>query len=128
MMGTPLALIAAGLLAWLVMGFLPDRKADAGQAVATPVAATEVIAPTVTASPTAEGSPTTSASPTASGSRTASAAATTAPARPSATGKARTASAAAPLAGRIRPKVAYRGRHLLRRRDRRRRLPVRPHR
>lgn len=109
MAGMPLALVATGLVVWLVMGFLPDGKADAGHVAATPVAGAEVIAPTVTASPTAERSPTTSASPPASGSRTASAGATTAPARPSATAKARTASAAAPLAGRIRPKAAYQG-------------------
>ena len=110
MAGMPLALVATGLVVWLVMGFLPDGKADAGDTATTPVAGAEAIAPTVTASPTADtGSPTTSASPTASGSRTASAGATTAPARPSATAKARTASAAAPLAGRIRPKVAYQG-------------------
>ncbi|MET9384280.1 expansin EXLX1 family cellulose-binding protein [Streptomyces sp. NPDC002928] len=105
----PLALIAAGVLACLVMAFLPDGKAHAGHAAAAPVAGTGVTAPTVTASPTADGSPTTATSPTAAGAPTSAAGASTAAAQPSATGTGRTASAVASLAGRIQPKVAYQG-------------------
>ncbi|WP_345428619.1 expansin EXLX1 family cellulose-binding protein [Actinoallomurus vinaceus] len=91
MMGTPLALIAAGVLSYLVMAFPSARKADAGNVAATPAAGTPMI---VQPGP---------------GSLTAAAGPTTAAAQPSAPRTRRTASTVAPLAGRIRPKVTYRG-------------------
>ncbi|MDX6314550.1 MAG: expansin [Streptomyces sp.] len=99
------AVAAAGLVASLVLAFRPHHEADAGQAVATPVAGIQAIV-RPTASERKPSAPSPSATPDAT---TPAAAATTAPARPSATSTPRTASAAAPLAGRIRPKVTYRG-------------------
>ncbi|MHA5023507.1 expansin EXLX1 family cellulose-binding protein [Streptomyces sp. SD35] len=108
MLGTTLAVTAAGVLAYLVMGSLPDRKPDAGPAAAAPVATNQVRATTATETAT----PTASATPTATGSPTRTAAATTAAARPSATGtprSPRTASTTPPSAGRIRPNTTYTG-------------------
>lgn len=108
------AVAAAGLVASLVLAFRSDREADAGHAVATPAAGTQAIVSSTAperkpsgASPTATAGATTPAA--GATTPTATAGATTAAAQPSATSTPRTASAAAPLAGRIRPKVAYRG-------------------
>ncbi|OAH09349.1 expansin-YoaJ precursor [Streptomyces jeddahensis] len=108
MLGATVALTAAGVLAYLVMGLLPDRTADAGRGAATPVATTQVKATTATET----GTPTASGTSTATGTPTPTAAATTAAARPSATATPRpprTASTTASLAGRIRPETTYRG-------------------
>ena len=94
------AVAAVGLVAYLVMGGSPDRVAAVGQVTVTTVASGPVIVPS-----TASGRQSSAASP----SPRAKPAATTAAARPSATGTVRTASAAAPLAGRIRPGVGYPG-------------------
>ncbi|MFE0257946.1 expansin EXLX1 family cellulose-binding protein [Streptomyces sp. NPDC059010] len=107
-LGTTLALAAASALAYLVMGVLPDHRADTVAAAPTPVATTQVkaTAPTETSTPTASGTPTPTSSPSAK------ATATTASARPSATGTPqprRTASTTAVAAGRIRPGATYTG-------------------
>jgi len=103
MTGTALAVIATGVLVCLAMASRPDHKAEAGHGGATPVAGTHVTVPAATSTPTAADTPTPTRTPTAT------ARATTASARPSATRTPRATSAAAPLAGRIRPKVTYRG-------------------
>ncbi|MEV0225532.1 expansin EXLX1 family cellulose-binding protein [Streptomyces sp. NPDC050704] len=98
-----------GLVVSLVLGFRPDREADAGQVVATPVASTEVtVPPTAPKRKPSAASPSPSSSPSKSAGAT-TPAATTEVARPSAKSTPRTASGAAPLAGRIRPKVTYQG-------------------
>ncbi len=101
MLGSTVAVTAAGVLAYLVMGWLPDRKEEAAPAAATPVATTQVRAttPPATSTPTASGTPDASSSPTPSPTATASA-------RPSATNTPRspqTASTTGSSAGRIRP-------------------------
>ncbi|MEV6181028.1 expansin EXLX1 family cellulose-binding protein [Streptomyces sp. NPDC052015] len=108
MLGATVAVTAAGVLAYLVMGLLPDRKEEAGPAAATPVATTQAKATTSPETST----PTPSGTPTATGSPSPTATATTAPARPSATGtprSPRTASTTAASAGRIRPGTTYTG-------------------
>ncbi|GAA2658946.1 hypothetical protein GCM10010307_75150 [Streptomyces vastus] len=108
MLGTTLAVTAAGVLAYLVMGSLPDREAEAGHAAATPAATTKVKATTTTET----GTPSASATPTATGTPTPKAAATTPPARPSAKATPRpprTASTPPSSAGRIRPNTTYTG-------------------
>jgi expansin (peptidoglycan-binding protein) len=90
------------------MAFHPGREADVGHGAATPVAGGQV-----TVSPTASARKKPSAAsptpPRKAGATTPTAAATTAAARPSATRTPRKTSAAAPLAGRIRPEATYRG-------------------
>lgn len=85
-------LAAVGIVVSLVMVSRPGRAADAGHGAATPVAGVP-----------SPGQGSAAASP----SRTAGA--TTASPRPSATSTPRKSSAAASLAGRIRPGVGYRG-------------------
>jgi expansin len=107
-LGTTLAVTAAGVLAYLVMGSFPDRKAEAGHAAATPAATAQVSATTTTET----GTPSASATPTATGTPTPTAAATTGAARPSATATPRPprrASTTPSLAGRIRPNTTYTG-------------------
>ncbi|MFG2025346.1 expansin EXLX1 family cellulose-binding protein [Streptomyces sp. NPDC048825] len=107
-LGTTLAVTVTGVLAYLVMGSFPDRKAEAGHAAATPAASTQVRATTTTET----GTPSASAKPTAIGTPTPKAAATTPPARPSATATPRPprrASTTSPSAGRIRPNTSYTG-------------------
>jgi expansin (peptidoglycan-binding protein) len=108
MLSTTVAVTAAGVLAYLVMGLLHDRKQEAGPAAATPFATTKVRA----ATPTETGTPTASRTPRATGTPGPTASETTAPARPSATGTprtSRTASTTASSAGRIRPGTTYTG-------------------
>ncbi|WKX06144.2 expansin EXLX1 family cellulose-binding protein [Streptomyces sp. NL15-2K] len=105
-LGTTLAVTAAGVLAYLVMGLLPDREAEAGHAATAPVATTQVRTTPTTGTPSA------SATPPATGTPTPTAAATTGAARPSATATPRpprTASTTPSLAGRIRPNTTYTG-------------------
>jgi expansin (peptidoglycan-binding protein) len=107
-LGSTVAVTAAGVLVYLVMGLLPDRKEEAGPAAATPIATTQVRA----AAPPDTGTPTASGTPSATGSPSPTAIATTASARPSATGtpqSPRTASTTASSAGRIRPGATYTG-------------------
>ncbi|MFF8029159.1 expansin EXLX1 family cellulose-binding protein [Streptomyces sp. NPDC007896] len=101
------ALIAAGVVAYLVMALLPDRNVDAGPAAATPLASTQVKATAAggeRATPAATASPTGSPSPTG--------ASTTKSARPSPTHtpepKQKPATTTA-QAGRIQPHTSYRG-------------------
>ncbi|MFD9002391.1 expansin EXLX1 family cellulose-binding protein [Streptomyces sp. NPDC059582] len=110
-MGAPVALIAACVLVYLVMAFGPDHRADAGPGPAAnqPVAGTGAMSPTASRPAPARESPATTSPPATTPSPTGAAAPATAAARPSATDTARTASAVAPLAGRIRPGVTYRG-------------------
>ncbi|MFF8972289.1 expansin EXLX1 family cellulose-binding protein [Streptomyces sp. NPDC014995] len=112
------AVVAVALVVSLVMGFRPGGEAGAGEAAATPVAGAEAVASPAVAAPKPSGSSSSSATPPASPSATAgtatpsagpSAAATSAPARPTADSSRRTSTTGAPLAGRIRPGVDYRG-------------------
>jgi expansin (peptidoglycan-binding protein) len=106
-LGTTLAVTAAAVLAYLVMGSPSDREAAAGQAAATP-ATTQVRA----TSTTETGTPSASATPTATGTPTPTAAATSGAARPSAKATPRpprTASTTPSSAGRIRPNTSYTG-------------------
>ncbi|MFF7928266.1 expansin EXLX1 family cellulose-binding protein [Streptomyces mirabilis] len=101
------ALIAAGVVAYLVMALLPDRNVDAGPAAATPLASTQVKA---TAAGGERATPAATASPT--GSPTPTGAATTKSARPSPTHtpepRQKPATTTA-QAGRIQPHTSYRG-------------------
>jgi expansin (peptidoglycan-binding protein) len=105
-LGTTSALIAVGVLAYLVMALLPDRNADARPAAATPLATTQVKATTAgeTGTPTATASPTGSPTPTG--------AATTTSARPSpthTTPRPKQKSATTSQAGRLQPNTTYQG-------------------
>lgn len=91
-------LVTTGVVVSYAMAARPEPGADAGRAAATPGASTRVIAPVGGASPSAATSPTAAPRPT-----------TTPTARPSATPSPRRAAGTASLAGRIRPKVTYRG-------------------
>jgi expansin (peptidoglycan-binding protein) len=106
-LGTALAVTAAGVLAYLVMGLLPDRETEAGHAAAAPVATPQVSTTTSTGTPSA------STTPRATGTPTPTAAATTGAARPSAKATPkrpqRTASTTPSSAGRIRPNTTYTG-------------------
>ncbi|MCL8016252.1 expansin EXLX1 family cellulose-binding protein [Streptomyces sp. AS02] len=107
MLGSAVAVTAAGVLAYLVMGLVPGSEEAAGPVAATP-ATTQVRATT----PPATGTATPSAKPTATGTPSPTATATSASPRPSATTtprSERTASATAPSAGRIRPGAKYSG-------------------
>lgn len=110
-MGAPLALIAACVLVYLVMEFGPDHRADAGREPAAhqSVAGTGAVSPTASRPAPARESHAATPSPATTPSPTEPAAATTAVTRPSATDTGRTAFAVAPLAGRIKPAVTYRG-------------------
>ncbi|WP_234383440.1 RlpA-like double-psi beta-barrel domain-containing protein [Streptomyces dysideae] len=108
MLGTTLAVTAAGVLAYLVMGLLPAREAEAGHAATTPVATTQVRTTTTTGTPSASATPPVTGTPTPKPT----AAATTGTARPSATATprpSRTASTTPSSAGRIRPNTTYTG-------------------
>ncbi|WP_406131582.1 expansin EXLX1 family cellulose-binding protein [Streptomyces sp. NBC_00989] len=110
LVGTTTGLIVTGLLVGLVMTMQPDRKEDAGPAVATAVANSQGSLPA--ASP---GRKPSSASPsaTSSSSVTSSAGSTTPKASPSRSAASKVSPRKAPvttsLAGRIRPKVTYPG-------------------
>ncbi|MFF4503534.1 expansin EXLX1 family cellulose-binding protein [Streptomyces sp. NPDC001401] len=105
-----LSAAAALVVVSLAVVLLPGHKADAGHAAATPAARTRSSGPSTTGAPTASHRATASAkaSPEATPHKSPGHA-STAPAKPSATDTPQTASGAAPLAGRIRPGVAYRG-------------------
>ena len=93
LVGTPLALIITGVLAWSAIGLFSGHKADAEGAAAVPAASIQANTPPGTgpATPAARRS---AAAPTAS---------------PKASSTVRPGTATAPLAGRIRPGVTYRG-------------------
>ncbi|MFF4568181.1 expansin EXLX1 family cellulose-binding protein [Streptomyces sp. NPDC001410] len=106
MVGTTVALAAAGVVAALVMALLPDRGTDGASVAVAPAAGTPARAtpPTGTPSPTG--------TPTATGSPTPKASANTRSKRPSAASTpraARTRSTTASSAGRIRPGTTYPG-------------------
>ncbi|MER5468172.1 expansin EXLX1 family cellulose-binding protein [Streptomyces sp. NPDC002935] len=109
LIGTPVALIAAGAVVCLAVAFHPGGKADAGHGAAATVAGSRGTATPARGAPAGSASPTAKRSSSATVSPTATAGVTTSPARPSASATSRTASAAASLAGRIRPAVSYRG-------------------
>ncbi|WP_405926603.1 expansin EXLX1 family cellulose-binding protein [Streptomyces sp. NBC_00035] len=91
---------------------LRDDEADTRHAADTPVAGTHANVPPATGSPSPSGSATTTVSPKPSDKTTPaspSASATSASAKPPTTDSPQAASAGAPLAGRIRPDVTYRG-------------------
>ncbi|WP_406327914.1 expansin EXLX1 family cellulose-binding protein [Streptomyces sp. NBC_00203] len=99
---------AALVVVSLVLVLLPDHEADARRAAATPIAGTSANVPPASGSPTASGRATTaSAKPSAKSTPRTTAAATSA--KPSATNTPQAPSAGAPLAGRIRPAVTYKG-------------------
>ncbi|QQM38182.1 expansin EXLX1 family cellulose-binding protein [Streptomyces liliifuscus] len=105
-----LAVTTVGVLAYVVLGSLPGREAEAGHAAATPVATNQVRTTTTT------GTPSTSASPSATGKPKPkpkpSASAKTGAARPSATATSkppRSTSTTPVSAGRIRPNNTYTG-------------------
>ncbi|MGW0331077.1 expansin EXLX1 family cellulose-binding protein [Streptomyces sp. NPDC003011] len=108
------AVAAVGLVLSLVMVSSPDREVDAGRAGATSVGDAGA-GDGVTAPPSAPGRKPTAASPSATAGATTPpvattpAAATATAAQPSATSIPGPDSGAAPLAGRIRPEVTYRG-------------------
>ncbi|MEU9877636.1 expansin EXLX1 family cellulose-binding protein [Streptomyces phaeochromogenes] len=108
-----LFIAAAGALivASLIVGLLVDHQADTGNTEAKPAGGTQADVPPATVSPTAYVSATeTSAKPSAKSTpRKESPRATATSAKPSAADTPRTGSAAAPLAGRIRPGATYRG-------------------
>ncbi|MER7689716.1 expansin EXLX1 family cellulose-binding protein [Streptomyces sp. NPDC097610] len=106
MLGVTSALIAVGVLAYLVMALLPGRNADAEPAAATPLATTRVKA--TTAGET--GTPTATASPT--GSPTPKGAATSTSARPSPTAttpRPQRKPATTSQAGRLQPNTSHQG-------------------
>ncbi|MFF4685539.1 expansin EXLX1 family cellulose-binding protein [Streptomyces sp. NPDC001307] len=108
-LGTAVALTAAGVLAALVLAVLPDRRADAGTAAtATAITTTspKASSPTAPRAPAGMGTPT--ATDTARPAHTAASAA----AKPSAAGTprpSRPTPTTASAAGRIRPGTTYRG-------------------
>lgn len=107
-LGTTLAVTVVGVLAYLVMGLLPDRKAEAGHAAATPVAGSRAHGTPAAGTAT----PTPSATPSPSGTPTPTATASSSKARPSATKTPRpprTVSTTTASAGRIRPGATYNG-------------------
>jgi expansin (peptidoglycan-binding protein) len=90
-LGSVAVLAAAGFVASPVMAFLSDRETDVGRSAATAIDSPRGIVPSEVGSPTAPASAGTSAAPSATA------------------GTRQTASALAPLAGRIQPRVTYRG-------------------
>jgi expansin (peptidoglycan-binding protein) len=108
-LGTAVALTAAGVLAALVLAVLPDRRADTGTA-ATAQAITTT-SPKAS-SPTAPGAPAGTGTPTATDTARPAHAAASAAAKPSAADAprpSRPTPATASAAGRIRPGTTYRG-------------------
>ncbi|WP_229882331.1 expansin EXLX1 family cellulose-binding protein [Streptomyces alanosinicus] len=105
MLGTASAVIAVGVLAYLVMALLPGRNNGAVPAAATPLATTQVKATTAggTGTPTAAASPTRSPTPTGT--------ATTTSARPSptATTPPPQKPATTSPAGRLQPNTTHQG-------------------
>ena len=93
------ACVVALLTTALITVLLPDHKANAGYAAATPAGSTYA------AAPKGAGASTAAPSVSAAASRSASAA----PAKPSASSSPRTSSAATTAAGRIRPGATYVG-------------------
>lgn len=103
------------LVASLAIALRPDREADADARKAAPSSAADTVTdrltgPQPTPSPTSSSaSPTAKAKAPKARTTTPAASPTKAPARPTATRTPRTASAGAPLAGRIRPGATYQG-------------------
>ena len=106
-----IAAAVALIVTSLTVVLLPDHKADAGHAAATPAAGNRPNVPSATGSPTVSPRATgASAKPSAKDTpRKESARPTATPATSPATKTPRTPSAAAPLAGRVRPGATYRG-------------------
>ncbi|MCX5419033.1 expansin EXLX1 family cellulose-binding protein [Streptomyces sp. NBC_00078] len=110
-LGGTSALIAVGVLAYLVMALLPDRNPDAAPAAATPLATSQVKASASagTGTPTAKASPTGSSSPTGSASPKGAANSTSARPSPTNTPRSGQKSATTPQAGRLQPHTTYQG-------------------
>ncbi len=112
-----LAAAAVLVVVSLTLVLLPDHKGDGGHAEATPVVGTPAKSPSATGSTGATRSPSPSPRPTRasvkpSATRTSPKASPSAAAsskKPSAPATSQKVSGAAPLAGRIRPGVTYRG-------------------
>ncbi|MFE1289948.1 hypothetical protein [Streptomyces sp. NPDC058751] len=105
----PVALAAAGVLVCLVVAFRPGHQDDGGRTAAPAVTGSPGTAAPGQGSSAGPASPAGTRSPGPSVSPTAAARPSTASARPSAPGTSWTTAATAPLAGRIRPGVGYRG-------------------
>lgn len=106
------ALVVAGVLVYLVTALRPDGGSDPGRSVAASAAdaPSAEVPRSPSGPPSPSPSPTSSASPTATpGAGPSKTTAATPVARASASKPARTVTAEAPSAGRIRPGVTYRG-------------------
>jgi len=112
-LATAAVLAVAGLVISLAMAFHPSPEAHAGPAAVTPVGGTSAVASPASGPPAVAGSPALAAGPARATARSAatrpSATARSAATRPSATRTMPTASAGAPLAGRIQPGATYHG-------------------
>ncbi|MEU6665674.1 expansin EXLX1 family cellulose-binding protein [Streptomyces sp. NPDC046727] len=112
MVGTTVALAAAGVVAALVMALLPDRETDGASVAVVPAAGTPARATPPTGTPSPTGTPTATGTPTTTGTPTPKASASTRSKRPSAASTpraARTKPTTASSAGRIRPGTTYTG-------------------
>jgi expansin len=111
MLGATVALVATGLLAYLVMASLPGHRADAGPGAATPLVTTQRKADDTagTGTPAASASPTASTSPTGSADPKTAASPKAAKASPKSTPRSPQTSTTTASAGRIRPNTSYRG-------------------
>lgn len=102
LVAVPAALAATALFAYLATAVIPHHPADARRAASASVSADQGRAPVTPAPPTTTGSPATTRAPAPQRPPVAAA-------RRSPAAGMRTVSAGAPLAGRIRPEVTYRG-------------------
>ncbi|MFE7859288.1 expansin EXLX1 family cellulose-binding protein [Streptomyces sp. NPDC057403] len=110
-LGTAVAVTAAGVLAYLVMALLPGRKVDAGPAAAAPLVTTQPKAADAAGSASPSATAGRSSSPSASGSASPKTTASPKAARSSAKGSQKNSrgSSTPPAAGRIRPNTSYQG-------------------
>ncbi|MDN3028046.1 expansin EXLX1 family cellulose-binding protein [Streptomyces sp. S.PB5] len=119
MLGTTVAVAAAGVLAYLSTALLPGHKVDAGPAAATPLVTSQpkaadtagTASPSATPSATPSPSSSPSSSPSASGSASPKATASAKATKSSSEGTQKTSrgSTTPPSAGRIRPNTSYKG-------------------
>ncbi|WP_313905420.1 expansin EXLX1 family cellulose-binding protein [Streptomyces sp. SLBN-31] len=110
-LGTTVAVTAAGVLACLVMALLPGHKVDAGPATATPLVTTQPKSADTAGSASVSATPRRSSSPSASGSASPKTTESPKAAKSTAKGQQKTSrgSSTPPTAGRIRPNTSYQG-------------------